>query len=281
MTLWAGTPPSARDNLFTSGSVDARFTLLAAAEVPPEVSAPLDTLHAMLSLGSGADAGVVSVCCLEVAAWARRAGLPHTGIAFAQAGALASPEFAEAALTVGVAARAAGQDARAATWLRRAVALARREGDWVAYASARVELGRLAEREQPGNAERNYQMALRKARRHGARSERMRAAHGLFRLARQRGDLEGAAQFAQAAQRVFDASDAGAQALLMDLARFWMDTAQPKRARPAVQRLALMMEGLVPADQLVTLAMMARVHAESLKSYLWCDRPVPPLDRAS
>ncbi|MCA1789605.1 MAG: hypothetical protein LC667_07050, partial [Thioalkalivibrio sp.] len=146
VALWAGTPPSARNNLFTSGSVDARFMLLAAADVPPEVSAPLDTLHGMLTLGSRADAGVVSVCCLEVAAWARRDGLPHTGIAFAQAGALASPEFAEAALTVGVHAQAAGQDARAATWLRRAVVLARRERDGAAYSAAQVELGALHER---------------------------------------------------------------------------------------------------------------------------------------
>jgi hypothetical protein len=84
----------------------------------------------------------VTQCCLQVAAWARRSGLARTAVAFAQAGALVSPRYAEAAVHVGAYARAAGgQEARAGTWLRRALGLARRERDRTAYSVALVELG--------------------------------------------------------------------------------------------------------------------------------------------
>jgi hypothetical protein len=121
VTLWADTPLERRGELFREGS---RLALLAATEIPPEVSAAVDTLHGMLTLGSRADTELVSQCCLQVAAWARRSGLARTAVVFAQAGALVSPWYAEAAVHVGAYARAAGgQEARAGTWLRRALGL--------------------------------------------------------------------------------------------------------------------------------------------------------------
>jgi hypothetical protein len=122
----------------------------------------VDTLRGMLSIPSRADAEVVALCCLEVAAWARGAGLPHTAVAFAQAGAVAAPKFGEAALHVGLHARGAGQDARAETWLRRAVDVCRRDGDRVAYSSALGELGTLYEsRDNALAADRFYRLAYR------------------------------------------------------------------------------------------------------------------------
>ncbi|HYW12508.1 MAG TPA: hypothetical protein VE871_11125, partial [Longimicrobium sp.] len=233
VALWGSTPPKIRDALFSGGPGHGRSALLAGTELPGTVSASVHTLHGMLAIPDRADAEIVSLCCLEVAAWARAAGLPRTAVAFAQAGAVAAPEFGDAALSVGAYARAAGQDARAETWLRRAVAVSRREGNRVAYASALVELGAVYEaRAQTVRAERLYRIAFRAARRYGARAARMRAAHGLFRISRRQGDDATAAQFALAALRAFepDAPEA-ATGLLLDLARFWTDAGQQARAR--------------------------------------------------
>jgi hypothetical protein len=264
VTLWGSTPEGMRGALFSDGTPDGRFELLAGTELPGTVSASVDTLHGMLAAPDRADAEIVSICCLEVAAWARAAGLPRTAVAFAQAGAVAAPEFGDAALSVGAYARAAGQDARAETWLRRAVSVARREGNRVAYASALVELGAVYEaRVHTERAERLYRIAFRAARRYGARAPRMRAAHGLFRIARRQGDDATAAQFALAALRVFepDARDASGD-LLLDLARFWTDAGQQARARWALRRLVPSLVTMQPAAQLAIFALTARARAD-------------------
>ena len=260
VSLWAETPPGRRADLFRDGSA---FALLVGTDVPPEVSAAVDTLHGMLTLGSRADTELVSQCCLQVAAWARRAGLARTAVAFAQAGALVSPQYAEAAVHVGVYARAAGgQEARAATWLRRAVGLARRERDRIAYSVALVELGLFYEGTgDAARAERFYRLGFRTGRRYAARAARMRAAHGLFRLARKRGDNAGAAQFALSAQGVYDPDGAGAPDLLLDVARFWTEAGEPVRARAAIRRLLRSGALLSSEHQLAATAVGARVLA--------------------
>lgn len=264
VTLWASAPDGKRANLFADGTADARLALLAGTELPPKLSPPVDTLHGMLSVPGRADAEVVALCCLEVAAWARGAGLPHTAVAFAQAAAVAAPEFGEAALHVGTYARRAGQDARAETWLRRAVDVCRRDGDKVAYSSALAELGALSEsRENAPAANRLYRLAYRAARRFGARAARMRAAHGLFRLARRQGDDASAAQFALSAQRAYEPAAAGAADLLLDLSRFWTDLGEPARARSALRRLVPALVTLPPDRQLAAFALTARARAEA------------------
>ncbi|WP_420129173.1 hypothetical protein [Longimicrobium sp.] len=266
VTLWASAPDEKRVSLFADGTADTRLALLAATELPGKVSAPVDTLHGMLSIPSRADAEVVAVCCLEVAAWASGASLPHTAVAFAQAAAVAAPKLGEAALHVGMYARRADQDARAETWLRRAVDVCRRDGDRVAYSSALAELGALYEcRENLPAASRFYRFAYRAGRRFSARPARMRAAHGLFRLARRQGDDGSAAQFALGAQRAYEPDAAGAAALLLDLGRFWTDLGEPPRARSALRRLVPALVNLAPADQLAAFALTARARAEAGK----------------
>lgn len=262
LALWADAPPEVRGNLFADGSGDVRLVRLASTEVPPAISASIDTISGMLSVGERADAGILSICCLEVAAWARREGLVHTALGFAQAGALTSPEFAEAALHTGIAAAAAGQDARAGTWLRRAVSLARREKDRAAYAAALVELGALYERRgNTARAENFYRLAYRAGRRvKGDASTRMRAAHGLFRLARP-SNGGSAAQFALAALRAYRPHSLGGPQLLLDLARFWTEMGELGRAGVILRRLSPYRSSLTPADQLSSWALTARAFA--------------------
>jgi len=260
--LWADTPPGARRILFADGSEGRRTALLATTELPREVAAPVRALRDLLTTRTRAGAGTVSVSCLEIATWAAREGRLHTAVAFAQAGALASPTFAEAALHTGIHAAAAGQRTRAETWLRRAVNVARREKDRAAYSSALVELGRVNEsRGDRERAERFFRLAFRAGRRFAARSARMRAAHGLFRLALGRNDPVGATQFALAAQRVYDPEAKDGRMLLLDLARFWMDLGDVARARAALRRLAPSRALLSPPDRLASEALVARAFA--------------------
>lgn len=113
-------------------------------------------------------------------------------------------------------------------------------------------------------AERYYRFGFCAGRRFSARAARMRASHGLFRLARARGDAGSAAQFALCAQRVYEPDAAGAPELLLDLARFWMDAGEPGRARGALRRLWLSsLDRLSAGDRLSAVAITARVRASA------------------
>ncbi|MBB4638896.1 hypothetical protein [Longimicrobium terrae] len=203
LSLWAATPPDKRGHLFTMESVVRRVEELTDTLLPDAIASPVDTLNGMLTLGVGADASIVTICCLEVATWARRERLAHTAIAFAQAGALVCPDFAEAALYTGVCASEAEQDARAVSWLRRALTLARREKDGRAYAASLAALGAIYERVPAGisRAEWYYRKAFKAGRRFGSRDARVQALRGLRRIALARGDDDGAEWFALAARR--------------------------------------------------------------------------------
>ncbi len=89
--LWAMTPEEARAALFAEGMAGARVRLVTAVELPGKLAAPVDTLQGQLGEPERADPDIVMLCCGEVAAWARGAGLPQTAVAFAQAGAAAAP----------------------------------------------------------------------------------------------------------------------------------------------------------------------------------------------
>ncbi|HEX8394244.1 MAG TPA: hypothetical protein VF665_18010 [Longimicrobium sp.] len=190
VALWAATPPESRDQLFAVGSDALRLARLTAAGLPDAIARPVDTLNSMLMLGGNADADTVMICCLEIAAWARTSARPHTALAFAQAGALASPAFSEAALHTGICAAEAGQAVRAGTWLRRALALARQEKNLAAYTVALSELGSVYEGLAGGipRAERYDRKAYKAGKRFTLPDARLQALYGLRRIALARGD---------------------------------------------------------------------------------------------
>lgn len=265
VSLWAEVEPEERAGLFGDKSAGSRLARLAATDTPPAISASLHAINGMLTAGAGADAEVLTICCLEVASWARREGRVHTAVSFAQAGALASPQFAEAALHTGIAASVAGQGPRAETWLRRAVGLARRERDRRAYAAGVVELGTLYERRgDEKRAEHLYKWGYRAARRSDQTSARMRAAYGLFRIARTRPYAESAGKLAVAAFRAYRPGALEGADLLLDLARFWTDTGNLERARPALRRLSnFSPKQLTGGQKLLSSALAARAFGEA------------------
>jgi tetratricopeptide (TPR) repeat protein len=157
--LWAETPPSRRDGLFHGLDV---FRSSESA-LPEAITAEVHALLAMLrrsTPGAGADA------CRSIAGWARRAA-PGTALLYTQAAAALAPESAEIAHEVAAHAAACKQPLGAESWLRRAIALARRQRDWSTYAHAFADLGEIAESRQDADAARGaFERVLRVCRRH-------------------------------------------------------------------------------------------------------------------
>jgi len=264
VTLFGQTPRSARGNLFAEGSADLRAARLAAAPVPREIEAAINTIHGMLALGGRADAGDLSISCLEIAAWARGAGLPRTAVALAQAAAVIEPTFGGAALQTGICAVAAGQHMRGETWLRRAVGLSRRERDRASLGAAAVELAGLAEAQgRSARAELWYIRAFRAARRFGLPEVRIRAVYGLFRLACARNHTEVAIGYARAAQALQMGGATVDVGMLLDLAMFWRLVGDSRRELTAVRRLHALWAHLPAAHQLRAAAMVARARADA------------------
>lgn len=221
--LWADVAPDERPHLFTPGAEQTRVELIEAAAPSPGVEGPLREMARLLSAAAGASAGELAAACAAVSAWAGAAAHPATALAFAQAAATLTPRDASAAFGVGSLALGCREQARAETWFRRAVALARQAGDWRTYAAAFLEMGRL--NRARGNlpaGRRLLQRAVRAARRNGLREVEGMGMHELFVLAIQGGPEDEARALARGA---FDAYGPGHPALprlAQDLARWWM-----------------------------------------------------------
>lgn len=260
VTLWAALERAQREGLFAPPGARARLDMLPAARGETVLEVPLTTLAALTGAPSEAVGPVVTLACLEVARWAEQRGAVGTAVSFAQAGALADPEDPEASLRVAELAVRARRDARAETWLRRTVGLARRAGAWDAYAAAHVGLGTVyARRGQPVLARRFLVKALRAARRHGLGERRGDALACLFGMARDAGDAAEAERYARGAVRAYRRGHPAVPAVLHELAAMWVARDDLARALPLLQRL---LPGRAePAARVVTLSLVARAAA--------------------
>lgn len=238
VSLWASTPEERRTALFSPNAEARRREHTAQTRLDPALDLALSTLATVVSHSAQASAAVVSLMCLEVSRWAREKGGMGTAVSFAQAAALASPEDPAPALVVGRLAVEWGRPARAETWLRRSIGLARRSRDWESYGGACVVLGDIylrSERLQP--AERFYLYAARVARRQQLRVVRAEAMHGLMRVRMAAGDdLEAAERFAQLAQRAYGRAHPRAPDLLHDMTHLMIRRGEWERAVPALRR---------------------------------------------
>jgi tetratricopeptide (TPR) repeat protein len=260
VTLWAATPEERRDGLFVTQAAHKRLGSLATSSVDPAIEVSLTTLAAVVGSPGSAAPDIVSLVCLEVSRWAQERGAFGTALAFAQAGALASPEDAGPAGIVGGLALRWGRLARAETWLRRAIGLARRGKDWPSYAQAYVDLGTLyARRDVPGTARRYFTQAMRAGRRHGLLAIRGSALHGLFLLSMDARQLDDAERYAKAAMRAYGRGHPRLPDLLHDIAYLWISRESFGRAIPILQKL--LVGRTEPAERMITLALMARAAA--------------------
>lgn len=237
VVLWSSTRPDRRARLFSPGADALRHEMIVAARMEPALDVSLRTLATVVSHAAQANPYVIGQVCMDVAQWARASGAVGTAVWFAQAAAFARPDAPGAALAAGALAVEWGRYRRAETWLRRAIALARRTGDWESYGSAYVELGEVYVRTgRAAQAPRFYQQAASLARRQGLREVRARALHGLLRTSLDAGELEVADQYVVGAQRAYGRAHPRLPDLHLDVARLRVLQGQDARALPLLRR---------------------------------------------
>lgn len=282
VTLWATSPPKTRDRL--AGLCSPHRLAVLGEGTPAELRYRLELLSALLAVPGDTDAEMLGVACLAVGAWARGLNHPRTALAFAQAGALAAPMFPDAAMQTAICAQEVHEPIRAETWLRRAVAVARRANDWDTYSNAYVLLGRLQlARQQLTDADGSLLIAFRTARRYGNAIARRDASYGLFQIANARAlqsydacsrdrFLVEADTYAAAAYRAYSADQAGAVPMLLDIAGHWLTRGDAEEALGPLARLRTMMAHLTPDDALRAAAMTARAYAAARRKKLTASR---------
>jgi tetratricopeptide (TPR) repeat protein len=220
--LWAETPASGRAALFAGDACRARHEELLAADVEPELRAPLSVFAELLCRPGEVDVLRLVNACRRTASWAEQQGRLRAALEFSQAAALVSPDSASLAFGVGRVARRMAEYDRAESWYTRAVVQARDSRDWRAYTSGLLGMGNL--HKQRGNypaAKRSYLRCLHAADRRGLREALAAANHSLFSV---EVEMQAGMEADVLAARALDAYDAGhpdVVRLAHDVAHHW------------------------------------------------------------
>lgn len=234
--LWSEASPAARTALFTPGADTSRMAAILAANLPGELEAPLTMLARMVGSAETITEEEVALSCRRVALWAEERGLLACALAYAQAGALVTPGDAIAAYNVGRLARRRAEHARAESWYRRTIALARQMGDWRTYSMSFIGLGNLyAQRGNFPAATRFYMRALKAADRNSLHDLRGAAFHDLFVAAIETGRSRAAEEYARAAFEAYGPQHPKLPYLAHDVAYWWTTQGFFARALPVLQ----------------------------------------------
>lgn len=257
--LWAATPPEGRAALFHKRGGD-----LAAQEADEPERLDIDTSRALRRLRRGAlqphgDDGSMVAAAMMVAITAERRGAAATSVAYAQLSAAIDPSSASAALAVGSLALRLDHTPVAETWLRRAIALARRSRDWDSYAAAFAVLGQFREQKNRlDDAHGEYTKALRVSRRWGLQDRMGDAVSGLLRVALRQGDQEAAELYVARALRLYRRGHPRRAGLLVDAAEVEVRRGGHERA---ADMLRTALPGLAGAEEVRALVVLIRALA--------------------
>jgi tetratricopeptide (TPR) repeat protein len=160
---------------------------------------------------------------------------------------------------VGRLARRRAEHARAETWFRRTVALARQAGDWPTYALAFVGLGNLYALRGNYPAARRFQIrALRAAGRNSLHDIEGMALHDLFAIAINTGQTAEAHELARAAFAAYGPLHPALPRLAHDVAFLWTTQGEFARAIPVLRSALPHMEQ--PTMRIATLGDLARAY---------------------
>lgn len=257
--LWAAFPQEERDGVFAEGAEDVRVSAVRGAGVDVQLEAPLMTLSRMVGAPRTTRPESVAMACQHVSHWADGNGHLQVAIAFAQGAAVAVPADAAHAYTVGRLARRNAEYARAETWFRRAIALARQSGDWASYAMSFSGLGNLyAQRGNYPAARRFHVRSLRAARRHSLRQIQGGALHDLFVIASS-SNRDDAERYARGAFDAYGHDHPRLPVLASDIAWYWMERGHFEPALTVFQALLPHMRRA--GERLVVLSNVVRAAA--------------------
>ncbi|HET7463805.1 MAG TPA: tetratricopeptide repeat protein [Longimicrobium sp.] len=236
--LWGRAAADQRSALFAPASDTSRMAATLAAGAPAEIEEPLKVLAGMVGQPDAAREENVSLACRQIAQWGEARGQLATALAFAQAAAVVTPADPSGAYNVGRLARRRAEHARAETWFRRTIALARQAGDWPTYAMAFVGLGNLYK--ERGNfpvARRFFERALRAAGRNSLHEIEGMALHDLFGIAVETEDTPQAHELARGAYEAYGPHHQRLPHLAHDIAYFWITQGYCDRALPVLRSL--------------------------------------------
>lgn len=236
--FWATVEQNERGRLFAADAGSRRRAELAEARIPDELAGPLSAFADMLSAPESTQGEAVAQACTGVARWAEEEGHLNTALSFTQAAAVASQRNARLSLAVGKLARRRNETARAETWFRHTIMVARQTGDWESYSRAYIALGNMfiARGNLPAAAKMHIK-ALRAARRKGLLQIQGMALHDLFVIADEMGRDEQAQEYARQAFRAYGAAHPSLPLLGHDIAYFWMQRGYFAQALEVFQRL--------------------------------------------
>lgn len=236
--FWAAAEQGERGRLFSAEAGRKRQADLAEARISDELSGPLASFGEMLTAPDSTSGEAVAQACTGIARWAEQQGHSNTALAYTQAASVAAPRNARLALAVGKLARRRGELARAETWFRHTVMIARQIGDWDSYSRAYIALGNmLIARGNLPAAGRMHIKALRAARRKGLQQIQGMALHDLFVIADEMGRDEQAEEYARQAFRAYGPAHPSLLGLAHDIAYFWMQRGYFSQALDVFQRI--------------------------------------------
>lgn len=222
LTAWTEAAPADRAALFGPAAAAARPREVADCGAEPELWAPLLVVARLVQAPETVDYPRLVNACRAVARWGERRGFAAVQLAFTQAAARLAPDHPRLAYAVGRLARDRGEYARAETWLRASIRLARGR-DWHTYALAYLSLGTLYQ--QVGNlpaARAVTQRGLRTSMRRRLRRLQGTAYHNLFVIATEMLDFQAGYDCAQSAFQRYGAAHPRFPALVHDVGCFWI-----------------------------------------------------------
>lgn len=272
--LWASVPREHRQCVFRPGGVQGRRALIADSPLRGDAREAAHCLAALLLVTPEAAKPLdVSTACVTLAAWAESSGYGRTALLLAKAGSAASPDEAAYTLIPARIAERFGWRSHALPWLRRTIALARRQRDWESYAEAYLSVGHVAFAENRlDTALLNFGRAARVARRKGLSTVRAKALHGRFRVAAATGHDDAAAvQYGKAALRAYRKHPAVA-ALQHELAavKMRLEGASPAEAT-AFLTATHSADNLTPAKKIKGMIAAVRAAAARVDAALLAD----------
>jgi tetratricopeptide (TPR) repeat protein len=255
--LWGSADPEARAGLFVPGAHARWAAALEVAGVDAAVEQPLRAVAEVLRTPGTVTEAELTAACRAVSLWADERELLGTALAFAQAGAVASPRDAAMGYRVGLLARMRAEYPRAESWFRRVIGLGRQAKDWESYARAFLGLaGLYIQRGNYPAARRFLIRCLRAARRHGLRELQAKAYHDLFVIAMQTEQFADANELARLAFRAYGPRHPRIPALASDIALLWMLRGEFEPALAALQAAHAHLSH--PCEQLLSWGNIAR-----------------------
>ncbi|MBW3571711.1 MAG: tetratricopeptide repeat protein [Gemmatimonadetes bacterium] len=259
VSAWTAAAADERAALFPADAADARAGEVAGAAAEPELWAPLLVVQRLLAAPDDVDHPRLVHACRAIARWGERRGFTAVQLAFVQAAACLAPEHPRLAYSVGRLSRDRGEYARAESWLRTSIRLARGT-DWHTYALAYLSLGTLYQ--QLGNLPaaravtmRGYRTSVRRR----VRPLQGVALHNLFTITSEMLDFERAQQFALAASRRYGPNHPRFPMLVHDIGLFWIQQGCFSRATMVLQSVLPCFD--LATDQVLVLANLARAAA--------------------